>query len=221
LFLVAPTHCAPNPQPPLLPRPDFIIASKYPAGLPAAADAARAAAAAPTAALPGPVAGALSPAAAAPPPPQLAVTGFSLRAAQISCVADLHAAMRGGAELHSAAPYVRWDVDAVYRPASAAAAPGGGVSTRWGTFVADVHAFDAAAFGLGPAEAAAMDPQARLLLEHAAAAAAESGRGACTLSGAAGGVYVGCIWLEHAALLAHHGMAPSASLVTGEWRGEA
>jgi acyl transferase domain-containing protein len=182
----------------------------------AAASAPPAPAAASMARAPGPTAGPVPPAAVHPP--QLAVTGFSLRAAQVSSVAGLHAAMRDGAELHSAAPFARWDVDAVYRPGGAggvAAAAGAGVSTRWGTFVADVHTFDASAFGLGPSEAAVMDPQARLLLEHTAAAALESGRSAHALSGAAGGVFVGCIWLEHAQLMAHHRAAPSASLVTG------
>lgn len=68
------------------------------------------------------------------------------------------------------------------------------VATRFGTFLADLHGFDPAAFGLSMAEAALMDPQQRLLLEDLAAAAADSGREAAQMMGAAGGVYVGCIW---------------------------
>lgn len=42
-------------------------------------------------------------------------------------------------------------MDSVYHPKGAAA--GNVVATRFGTFVDDVHAFDAAAFGLSPIEA--------------------------------------------------------------------
>lgn len=90
-----------------------------------------------------------------------------------------------------------------------------GVSTRFGTFLPDVHGFDAAAFGLSSSEAAFMDPQQRLLLEELSTAATASGRAVSQLSGAAGGVYVGCIWLEYAELLAHHGIQDSSLIVTG------
>lgn len=89
----------------------------------------------------------------------------------------------------------RWDVDAVYHPgAPLSSATHSQVATRFGTFLQDIHSFDAGAFGLSPTEAALMDPQQRLLLEDLAAAAADSGRGASQMMGAAGGVYVGCIW---------------------------
>lgn len=89
------------------------------------------------------------------------------------------------------------------------------VATRFGTFLPDIHAFDTTAFGLSPTEAALMDPQQRLLLEDLAAAAADSGRDARHLTGAAGGVFVGCIWLEYAELLASYGTQSSSMLVTG------
>ncbi|KAI8473970.1 MAG: hypothetical protein J3K34DRAFT_383389, partial [Monoraphidium minutum] len=175
----------------------FIAETKYPGGLPAAGaqGAAAAAAALPPGARPpaGPLAGALAPPGAAAAPPLLLLTALSL---------------------HAAAPYPRWDVDAVYHP-GAPDATAGRVSTRWGTFIPDVHAFDAAAFGLAASEAALMDPQQRALLEEAAAAAAASGRGPRALMGAAGGVFVGCIWLEYGELLAHHGAPGSSMAVTG------
>ena len=48
--------------------------------------------------------------------------------------------------------------------------------TRFATYLADVHSFDAAALGLPPHEAGLMDPQQRLLLEETAGALVASGR---------------------------------------------
>ncbi len=203
-------------------QPEFIISAKYPGGLPStAATAAGSLAAATTLAL-APGAGPLladsaRQLAAAP----IVLTGLSLRFAQTAGLGDLYSRMRDSSELQSAAPFTRWDVDAVYDPSAAAVGSSGGgassarVSTCWGTFVSDVHAFDAAAFGISQSEAALVDPQTRLLLEHTAAAAAASGRGPSALSGAAAGVFVGCIWLEHAELLAHHRAPGSSGVVTG------
>lgn len=55
--------------------------------------------------------------------------------------------------------------------------------TRFATFVDGMHEFDAAAFGLFAAEAAAMDVQQRVLLEEAAVAFADSGRGLADVLG--------------------------------------
>jgi acyl transferase domain-containing protein len=150
----------------------------------------------------------------------LVLSGLSLRTAGARCLGDLYSRMRDGTELHSAAPFSRWDADAAHAPAGAgnAAAPQPRVATRFGAFVSDVAAFDAAAFGISVPEAAAMDPQTRALLEHTAAAATASGRCPRQLAGAAGGVFVGAIWSEHAEALAAHGRAATASaalVVTG------
>ena len=47
--------------------------------------------------------------------------------------------------------------------------------TRWGGFVDNIAAFDAAFFGISPREAAVMDPQQRMLLETAWRALEDAG----------------------------------------------
>ena len=62
---------------------------------------------------------------------------------------------------------------------------------RYGGFVAGTERFDAAAFGLSPAEVGAMDPQQRLLLELGYAALHGSSHRRVTLLGGDGGVFLG------------------------------
>ena len=57
----------------------------------------------------------------------------------------------------------RWDTDCLYDPLGVP----GSTATRFGAFLTGVECFDTAAFQLAGAEAAALDPHARLLLEHA------------------------------------------------------
>ena len=63
----------------------------------------------------------------------------------------------------SAVPLDRWDCDRLLLPGVDASTAG--VAGRFGGFVSDWAAFDAAASGVSPAEAALMDPQQRVLLE--------------------------------------------------------
>lgn len=51
--------------------------------------------------------------------------------------------------------FCRWDVEAT----------GEAVGARYGGFVAEWAAFDAAAFGISPSEAACLDPSQRVLLQ--------------------------------------------------------
>jgi acyl-CoA synthetase (AMP-forming)/AMP-acid ligase II/3-oxoacyl-(acyl-carrier-protein) synthase/thioesterase domain-containing protein/aryl carrier-like protein len=88
----------------------------------------------------------------------------------------------------AAAPIERWDLDAVYDPVPGA--PGRSY-TRVAALLDGVDEFDAAFFGLNRAEAAALDPQHRLLLEVGWHAIEDAGYDARRLAHQRTGVFVG------------------------------
>jgi len=119
-------------------------------------------------------------------------------------VAPPTALLAAGADASSPAPPSRWLADA------SRAAP------RFASFLAaHAGAFDAAAFRISPADAAATDPQARLALECAAAALAASAPlvPASSLPGA--GVFIGCVFHEYYAVLDAAGAPQTAAALTG------
>ncbi|MRH87748.1 HAD-IIIC family phosphatase [Nocardia sp. SYP-A9097] len=85
-------------------------------------------------------------------------------------------------------PEGRWDIDDLYDPDTTAT---GKAYTFRGGYVDGVDRFDAAFFGIGPREAAVMDPQQRVMLQLAWEAIERSGRDPRTLHGSVTGVYVG------------------------------
>jgi acyl transferase domain-containing protein len=97
-------------------------------------------------------------------------------------------ALLRGDDLITEIPAERWDAEEYYDPELGV--PRRSVS-RWGGFLDDVFGFDAAFFGLGEREAAAIDPQHRLLLETSWEAIEHSGRAPASLAGSSTGVFAG------------------------------
>ncbi|ORA71036.1 sulfolipid-1 biosynthesis phthioceranic/hydroxyphthioceranic acid synthase [Mycolicibacterium insubricum] len=101
---------------------------------------------------------------------------------------SLWTALLGAEDLVSTVPPGRWDADDYYDPQPGV--PGRSVS-KWGGFIDDVAGFDAEFFGIGGAEATAIDPQHRVLLETAWEAVEHAGIDPKSLAGTRTGVFVG------------------------------
>ena len=95
-------------------------------------------------------------------------------------------------------PADRWDADAFYHPDPLTP---GRMTTKWGGFVPDIAGFDAEFFGITPREAAAMDPQQRMLLEVAWEALEHAGIPPDSLVGTRTGVMMGVYFNEYQSML--------------------
>jgi acyl transferase domain-containing protein len=93
-----------------------------------------------------------------------------------------------GRDVVSEVPAERWDNAAVFSPDREAE---GKTYCKYGAFIQDADRFDARFFGLSPREAAAMDPQHRLLLETAWEALERAGIDPESLTESVTGVYLG------------------------------
>lgn len=116
------------------------------------------------------------------------------------------------ADLPTVIPHARWDVERHYSPAAAAS---GKMAVRFGAFLAAVDFFDAALFRLAPGEAAAMDPQGRVLLEQAHLALTDAAGRLGRRVGHDTGVYVGVMHIEFVQYLASLGTRLTPPVVTG------
>jgi 3-oxoacyl-(acyl-carrier-protein) synthase/acyl carrier protein len=118
-------------------------------------------------------------------------------------------AFSSSAELQTVAPFDRWDMERAYSP-EMGSDNNMRFYARFGVYCTGVQLFDAAAFRLNVQEAAAMDPQIRMLMQEAAQAwssastamganAPNKGTGNIISSsvGQSVGVYVGCMYHEH------------------------
>jgi polyketide synthase PksL len=85
-------------------------------------------------------------------------------------------ALRCGRDAVTAVPPVRWESDGLYQRDPVARTQWAS-SSRWGGFLPDVDAFDAAFFGISAFDADVMDPQERLFLECAWHALEHAGLG--------------------------------------------
>ncbi|UXA15914.1 type I polyketide synthase [Mycobacterium sp. SMC-4] len=94
-------------------------------------------------------------------------------------------------------PPERWKVFENGSPEDVAALAG---TTRWGSFLSDVDAFDAEFFEISPSEADKMDPQQRLLLEVTHEALEHAGIPAESLRHSQTGVFAGACVSEYAFL---------------------
>ena len=91
-------------------------------------------------------------------------------------------------------PPDRW---APFDDGSSAAAAALSSTTRWGSFLTEIDAFDAEFFEISPREAAKMDPQQRLLLEVAHEAFEHAGIPTDSLRHSQTGVFVGACLSEY------------------------
>lgn len=99
-----------------------------------------------------------------------------------------------GDDLVTEVPSDRWDGDDYYDPE-----PGlpGRSASKWGAFLDDVAGFDSEFFGIDDGEAAALDPQHRLLLENSWEAMENAGLTPGTLSETLTGVFVGLTHFDY------------------------
>ncbi|EHK99373.1 putative Phthiocerol synthesis polyketide synthase type I PpsC [Glarea lozoyensis 74030] len=131
----------------------------------------------------------------------LAIVGFSLKFPEDATDADSFWDMLiNGRNVSSEFPKDRLNIDSFNDPKNDRL---GTISMRGGHFVkGDLGAFDAPFFSITPAEAAAMDPQQRTLLEVAYRALENAGSPIDALVGSDTSVHTGCFTADYANLMA-------------------
>ncbi|VXD25132.1 amino acid adenylation domain-containing protein [Planktothrix paucivesiculata] len=87
--------------------------------------------------------------------------------------------------------------------------------SKWGGFISEVDAFDAAFFGISPHEARLMDPQQRFFLQAVWKMVENAGLQMSALSGTKTGVFVGVANTDYGDLLKAHAPSVEAHTSTG------
>jgi acyl transferase domain-containing protein/aryl carrier-like protein len=118
----------------------------------------------------------------------VAITGIGCRFPAAHGPDEFWRLLAAGIDAIQEVPADRWSLEDLYDRDPAAA---GKMNTRWGGFLSDVDAFDAAFFGISPREAMHIDPQQRLLLETTWEALEDGGIAVEKLAGQRVGVFVG------------------------------
>lgn len=115
--------------------------------------------------------------------------------------------LRNGVDAISEVPAQRWDLSQLHDADNAAP---GKMCSRFGGFIDDVDAFDAAFFGISPREAESMDPHQRVLLEVCWEALEHANLLPDSLFGGNTGVYIGVSSMDQ--VIQRMGEAPLADI---------
>jgi acyl transferase domain-containing protein len=145
---------------------------------------------------------------------QIAVVGIDCRLPGAAATDALWQLLMDGDVATSVVPGARWDVDSVHsdqlRP--------GTMNTRFAHFIDDADLFDHEFFGISPVEAAALDPQQRLVLQSAWRAIEDAALDPRALAGTDTGVFVGMMASEWGAMnmLDYPNMTPQRGMGAGQ-----
>ena len=147
----------------------------------------------------------------------VAVVGIDCRFPGAPTPDALWQLLMDGTVAKSVVPAARWDVERFHR----ADACQGTMNTRYAHFIDDADLFDNEFFGIAPLEAAALDPQQRMVLQSAWRAIEDASIDPTTLAGSDAGVFVGMMlseWgainlLDYPALTSHRGIGGGHAMV--------
>ncbi|MDX6353785.1 MAG: phthiocerol/phenolphthiocerol synthesis type-I polyketide synthase, partial [Streptomyces sp.] len=137
----------------------------------------------------------------------IAIVGMAGKFPGAPDTASLWSLLLEGREAITPVPPARWDTGGQLDPDREIQAVGG--------FLDGVETFDAGFFGVSPREAAAIDPQQRLMLEAGWRALEDAGQRASDLAGTRTGVYVGASWHDYELLRIRKGARPTPHSLYG------
>jgi acyl transferase domain-containing protein len=144
---------------------------------------------------------------------KIAVVGIDCRFPGAPTADALWQLLSNGDVAASVVPAARWDIDRYH---SEQPKPGT-MNSRYAHFINDVDLFDHEFFGISPVEAAALDPQQRLVLQSAWRAIEDAALDPRALAGTNTGVYVGMMSSEWGAINMHDyaGLTPQRAIGGG------